>query len=172
MATRRWHSRRPISAYRRYEIGFGLLHQYGFVIRQPSRPPFGYFQFPGSWHGHWRLRGQVPDWDATYVELTEDVDTRQSYPLPAGNYEYLVHLDRSEGGRNVSFHRDLTKPTDLLYHWHDYPDGFARSVPVPILVPISLLWILEAAWLLIGNPYLTVPQLLATIPPSGPPDPW
>jgi hypothetical protein len=51
-------------------------------------------------------------------------------------------------------------------------DGFARSVPIPMPVPVSLLWFLEAAWLLIGNPYLTVQQLLATISPPGPPDPW
>ncbi len=172
MVERRRREPRVLPAYRRYEVVLGLLHDFGLIIRRPTYPPSGFAQHPATWRASWHLQAEVPAFYVVYVEVDEVVDTLLSYPRPAGDYNYLIHLSLPEGGRNVSFHKDLTKPPGLLYHWHDYLDGFARSVPIPMPVPVSLLWFLEAAWLLIGNPYLTVQQLLATISPPGPPDPW
>ena len=36
-------------------------------------------------------------------------------------------------------------PPELLYHWHDYPDGARRSSPVA-MGGVTLRWFLDAAW--------------------------
>jgi hypothetical protein len=159
------------SASWRYDLARQLLDYAGFDITPAMRPPSGFLPLGSRTEGEWRLRGHAPAAGRAYIEVSEELDTRRSYPEPWGGYEYLVHFDRgARPGRSVSFHKDRTKPPALLYHWHDYPDGARRSTPVA-MGPVTLRWFLDAVWTLIAEPELPVPALLARWPPPGPGDP-
>lgn len=160
------------SAYQRFVVALGLLNATGFDSAAPARLPRGFAAQTSSTTAEWHLRAAFRGVEGAYIELSERLDTRLSYPEPWDGYEYLIHLElRDRRGRNVSVHKDLSKPRYLRYHWHDYPDGRRRSQPTA-MEPVSLRWFLAAAWILAADPVLPVPDLLATLPPPGPGDPW
>lgn len=162
--------RRAPPAYRRYDVALGLLRDWGLDVAAPSHPPHGFTGYASLYTGRWLLLGRFPWPSGAYVQVGERLDTRRSYPQPWGAYEYLVHVELPERGRNVSFHMDRTKPRHVLYHWHDYPDGQRRSEPTP-MGPVSLRWFLEAAWAIAVTPGIPVQELLLILTPPGPADP-
>lgn len=161
-------------AYRRYELALGLLEDDGYSLGPAPRGAAGFddlgLGLPAI--GEWRLRAYPAHPPGAYLEVGETLDTSRSYPEPAVAYEYLTHVLRPDGsGRNVSFHKDLTKAGDgLLYHWHDYPDGERRSIPRS-MGPVTFRWFLEVVWFFLDDPKVSVEDVVRRHPPPGAGDP-